>query len=313
MSARSLLKQLTQGIAKNSPSILTGIGLAGFTAAIALTAVITPKVVDKIKAERKKKEKLLSDEETEEDICEDNEDEDPDDLQEDDEENAKKSSKVKAALEKMGIVKDDPHKFSKWDAAKIIVTGYGPVIALYVMASICIITANKVNLDRLATAIVAGELSANAAKEYSGKVVEKFGDKVDQEIKDEIAKDQIRSNPVTNNVMYVTNGGQFPCYEPISKQYITSDSNTVEKAVLSINRELQNENWCSVAQYHEWLHMKPDPNDKTNYDDLGWYAWDQTQLVDWTKSYHPVSETDDTPCLVINIYPAPEYRYKKRH
>ena len=318
MSVSSVAKIVGSALAKNSPSILTGFGVVCFIGATIAAVISTPKAMKRIEnAEQKKahqEPEELDVEEAEEETS---------NVMEQVAKDYLSGLTAKQTAEKYGITVADvktmvrmykkqkrqpkPGKLSKWEVVKVTATLYIPAVLMILCGIICVIISNKVSIDRTMAAIAACELSGSALKEYQDKTVEKFGDKADKEIKEEVAKDKIKQNPPENNQVIITGQGDFLCYEPISKQYIKSTTNAVRGAVYNIRDALSEDGWCSVNDYLNWLHAEEMPYG----DDIGWSATTPNETkVEFNPVYDRADPEDDTPCLVINVYPLPENKYK---
>lgn len=319
MDVKTIAKTVSSICVKNGPSILTGFGVAFFLGATVAAAVVSPKVVKRVKAAKEQKKKNLQNEQ--------------DDILEEDEEQDAKEERIyrdvyegmtmKQAGEKYELTpaevrdiyraKKKAHKargkkpgdLTVWEKIKIAAPLYSPAALMIVCGLICVVMANKLHIDRTMAAVAACELSGNALKEYQDKTAEKFGEKADKEIKEEVAKDQIRKNPPESNTVIFTGNGEYLCYEPISRQYIRSSSTAVKEAIFKIRDALADDGWCSVNDYLGWLNAEEMPYG----DDIGWSAYEpwETKVED-NFIYDRAKPDDDTPCLIIQLYPQPKHR-----
>lgn len=321
MNIKMIAKAVGTVLAKNSPSILTGFGVACFIAGGIAAVVATPKAEKRIEAA--KEEKLKNSDISMEELEETEEATEPteeDKVAEDVfsgltvRQTAKKHDISEAEVRSiMRLARKEkrqpaPGDLTKLEMAKVALPVYIPAILMALCATICVVVANKVNVDRTMAAVAACELSGNALKEYQDKTAEKFGEKADKEIKDEIAKDAVEKNPPANNQVIITGDGDYLCYDAMSKRYFRSTSEKIQRAILKLNKLLQSENWCSLNDYYDWINL---PGIEFG-DDIGWYAWEYADLVEPHFSYQPVSDEDDTPCLVVSFWPTPKHRSERR-
>ena len=96
---------------------------------------------------------------------------------------------------------------------------YIPSAVITTLSVGCIIAASNINHKRNAALATAYSLSESALKLYQEKVIETVGEKKEQQIRDEVAKEQIARNPVSKNEVIVTSSGNTLCYDVLSGRY----------------------------------------------------------------------------------------------
>src|SRR5690606_4348768 len=100
---------------------------------------------------------------------------------------------------------------------------------------------HSVHSRRAATMMSLYTLTDTAFKEYKTKVVETIGEKKEEAIREEIAKDRMNDNPPTDGQVIITGGGDQLCYDMYSGRYFKSDIEKIRKAMNDLNQEaLQN-------------------------------------------------------------------------
>ena len=169
----------------------------------------------------------------------------------------------------------------------------------------CLIGASSVNARRNAALATAYKLSETAFTEYREKVVETIGEKKEKTVREKVDKKHIEKNPVSKNEVIVTKKGDTLCYDTISSRYFKSDIDKIKRVVNELNKEmLQDMSGCiSVNELYDELGL-----DHTIVgDELGWNL--DGGLIDIDFTSHIAD--DGTPCLVLNYYPAPKYKYDK--
>ena len=60
-------------------------------------------------------------------------------------------------------------------------------------------------------------------KEYQAKVVETLGEAKARKIKDEIAKDKVKNDPISNKEVIITGKGDMLCYDVLSGRYFKNN------------------------------------------------------------------------------------------
>ena len=151
-----VLSSVRTSMAKHSPEILTGIGIAGMITTTVMAVRATPKALILIE---ERKEEIGAEE-----------------------------------LEVADVVK------TTWLC-------YIPAAITGTLSIACLIGASSVNAKRNAALATAYTLSESALKDYQGKVVEMFGEKKHETVKDAVAKDKIEKNPLVTREVIITETG----------------------------------------------------------------------------------------------------------
>jgi hypothetical protein len=253
---QQFVRSLQDSIAKHSPEILTGVGIAGMVTTTVLAVTATPKALRLIEA---RKDELAVDDER-------------------------------------------PEKLDKLEVVKTCWKCYIPAAISGTLSATCLICANSVNARRNAALATAYKLSESALTEYQSKVVETIGEKKEQAIKDEIAKEKLEKDPVCNREVIITEKGNTLCYDVISGRYFKSDIERIRKAENVLNRRLIDEMYVTLNEFYSEIGLSP----TAVGEDLGWdidkgliEIHFSTQLAD-----------DETPCLVVDYSVSPPKRYR---
>lgn len=216
---------------------------------------------------------------------------------------------VKATPKALDIISDIKERHEqdtdKKAAAKEFVTRvtpvYIPALVTGVASAACLIGANSVHAKRNAALAAAYTISDTALREYREKVVETMGEKKDKNIKDEIAKDKLKQDPVQNHEVIVTKRGTTLCYDCIFGRYFRSDMETIKRAITKINRVIVTDMYASLNDFYAEIDI---PSVKIG-DMIGWNIDDGELDVDFSSQL----AEDGTPCLVIGYTAAPKYGF----
>ncbi len=179
---------------------------------------------------------------------------------------------------------------------------YIPSAVTSVVSIACIIGGNSVNMRRNAALAAAYTLSESTLKNYSEKVIETVGERKEQDIRDEISKDKIKSNPVGNQEIILTKAGNTLCYDVVSGRYFYSNIEKLRKAENNLNRQMRDENYISLNDFYYEIGLSP----ISIGEDLGW-SIDRGYIDLYFSSQ--LAE-DGTPCLVMSYRVAPHYDYR---
>lgn len=168
----------------------------------------------------------------------------------------------------------------------------------------CVIGANSVNTRRNAAIMSAYSLTDKAFQEYKEKVVEQIGEKKEQAVRDDIAKDRLEANPVSDPSTVVIHGEKTLCYDGVTGRYFESDMQTLRKAVNDINEKCINEVYASQNDFYRLIGLDP----IAIGEEIGWRS---DHLLDISYSSHLTG--DGVPCLSLDYLVGPIRGYYKGH
>lgn len=195
---------------------------------------------------------------------------------------------------------------TKKEIVKLTWKCYVPTAVSATTGAICVIGATSISSRRNAALATAYSLSENALKTYQKKVIETIGEKKEEKIRDEIAKDELKQHPVETSGVYVTRKGTTLFYDAIRNDdfsYYRGDIETHRKIKDKLNNRMYGgEMFISLNEYYSEIGLPPDPR----FRDLGWCA--DNGPIDLKFS---VQFADDgiTPCVVVTTKPEPRHGY----
>ena len=144
-------------------------------------------------------------------------------------------------------------------------------------------------------------ISAFGVARTAMTVVEMFGEKKHETVKDAVAKDKIEKNPVVTREVIITEKGNTLCYDAISGRYFKGDIDKIKKAECELNRQMRDEMYVSLNDFYYEVGLD---NIKIG-DELGWNI-DNGYI---NLSFSSQLAGDGTPCLVIDYSIAPRYDF----
>lgn len=192
-------------------------------------------------------------------------------------------------------------ELTKMETVKAAWPCYIPSALIGTASVLCLIGASSTNLRRNTALATAYTLSETTLKEYQEKVVEAIGEKKEQSIREQVAKEKMIKNPV-REVILTERGGNTICYDCISGRYFKSDIDTITKIVNKLNRQMRDEMDISLNEFYYELGL----DGVKIGDDLGWNI--DNGYIDIDFSSH--LDANGTPCLVLNYQVAPVYDYR---
>ena len=227
-----LIKGATAFMSKNSPEILTGVGIVGMCTTVVLAVKATPKALDLL--EEKRKEKLR----------------------------AATVEEAKEWSEDTGIpLTPVEYVTACWKP-------FVPVVVTGAVSIACVIGSRSVSARRNAALYSAYKLSETALSEYKEKVVETIGEKKAKEVVDKIAKDKVEKNPVSDSEVIITGKGESLFMDPLSGRYFMSDMQKVKAAINDLNWNMgyHNDMYVSLSELYDLLGLS-----RTKIsDEIGW-------------------------------------------
>lgn len=195
-------------------------------------------------------------------------------------------------------------ELSSFEVVKVAWKPYIPAMVTCVASTACLIGASSVNTKRNAALATAYKLSETALSEYRDKVVETIGEKKERIVRDKVAEERVKKNPVSKNEVIVTGNGKTLCFDPISGRYFMCSIETIKKAENTLNKQMLHDisGYVSLNEFYDELGL-----DHTSVgNDLG---WNTNQLIDINFS----SQLNDNgePSVVLDYLVAPKYDYYK--
>lgn len=193
-------------------------------------------------------------------------------------------------------------KLTPVEAVKSTWKCYIPTAISGALTVSCIVGANSVNARRRAALAAAYSMSEKALKTYREKVTETIGEKKEQAIRDDIAKDQIRKLKCDEENVIITGFGNTLCYDSITGRTFRSDIDKIRSAEAVLNRMLYSEMYVSLNEF---------------YYQIGLEGVSMGEYLGWNVDRGPIEfefssqlTEKDQPCLVINYGISPRYDFR---
>lgn len=187
---------------------------------------------------------------------------------------------------------------------------YLPSIIIFILACLLIIGGQKISTRRAVAAATACSLYENQLQQYENAAREVVGEKKAEEIRTQMARNEVNSRPPLNEDDIVRTGyGNALFYDKLSMRYLWSDPMYVDKVIQNLNFRLLNEMYISLYDYQQAMGLPaPSPGK------LICWKVDDGQ-IDPAYSVIEVTSGPYTgyPCKVIDFYVEPEYSYKDRY
>lgn len=193
-------------------------------------------------------------------------------------------------------VNDDP-KLDTWDKVDLVWHEFVPAAGIAAMTVAAIIGANHISTKRVAAFASAYTMAEKGFSQYKDKVLEKIGEKKEGEIRDEVAKQQLKDHPMSHTPIFVTGNGDHLCFDAYLEKYFQGDIQKVRAAVNDINFRIHSDDSASLGDFYSILNI-PAPS-WTH--DVGWNT-DRKLECDYTSDL----DEHGTPCLAITFKTLPK-------
>lgn len=160
---------------------------------------------------------------------------------------AKAMPKVLEVLKKAEIEKGE--KLTKLETAMAVTRVYVPTALMGLATIACIFGANVLNKRAQAALISGYALLDNCYKDYRNKVTEMYGKNVDQNVKNEVVKDNYYRD-VENDCL---DDGKTLFYDMFSQRYYRVTCEVMVRAEHDINKILNEHGSASLNEYYDFL------------------------------------------------------------
>lgn len=199
------------------------------------------------------------------------------------------------ALEKIEEKKEELGKDELTIKETIVAAGpcYIPAATLAVTSAGCLIASVAVSKRQHAALATAYAISAEKLSTYQEKVTSVIGEKKEEAIRNEIAKDKIRENPPQNREIIVTGNGDTKCYDVLSDRYFYSSIDKIRSAVADLNRQMLDDRYITLNEYYYAIGLKGTKEG----DLLGWHI-DRGYIDIHFSSV--LDESSKTPCISVD-------------
>ena len=195
--------------------------------------------------------------------------------------------KMVEALKGLDAKEGLTHKEYLKQKAFILAKHLGIPVLMETGGAVMIFGGYKIKYTQAAIATAALASKTEEAEKLEQKFIEKYGPKEYEKMKDEIAKDDVKSHPINWATVINTGHGNTLCYDPILHDYYWSDLDFIRKIVEQINLEMTHTRWgmrksaVSYDTFREYLDL-PLSNEHINAEheltngvpigkDFGWF------------------------------------------
>jgi len=245
---------------KNSPTILTTLGIAGFISTVVMAVRATPKVVEVLYQEDNFKREQFN----------------------------------------RIFVENGPHVYpglTNIEKVELTWKYYLPSVLMGATSIACIVASTSINNRRNVALTSLLAVAESTLKDYQAKVIETIGEKKEKKIKEELAEDGLKKNPINQNAIIVSGLGDTLCQDQYTGRYFKGDVENIRKVVNDFNRRLLTEMRISLNDLYSDLGL--DRVDGGEY--IGWDI--EKGLVD--IEFYAKLASGNVPCVVVSFTKKP--------
>lgn len=271
----AFIKTTQKSMSKHSPEILTGIGVVGMVTTVVLAVKATPKALEQI--------------------------------------NDAEGEKIAQQLEQgVDYEKANQVKLTPVETVKATWKTYLPAAITGVASIACVIGANSVNAKRNAALAATCQLTASTLAEYKKIVNDTVDDETKEVIKEKVAKETLKKNPVTKkdekelrDQELILDNAHHLCYDAGGNLYFRSDEQTIRAAINRLNNRMNGgEPYVSLNDLYSELEVRgTDVGEQ-----LGWNLY-RDGIIE--PDFDSQIASNGEPCIVLNYMVSPTYNYHR--
>lgn len=208
--------------------------------------------------------------------------------------------------EELGLEPDD--KLTPVETVKATWKCYVPAVVAGATATACLIGASSVNARQKAALAAAYNLTATTLAEYKDAVVETIGEKKEQFVRDKVAEERIKKEPLNQSTVIMTGDGTTRFLDRFSGQRFVSDIEKVRRAVNELNaRMLEGDDYVSLNEFYYELGL----DGVEIGDDLGWNVSKDGRKGMIDVDFSAQVDHDGKPTIVLEYLVAPKRGYNQ--
>ena len=198
----------------------------------------------------------------------------------------------------------EAEKLTPTETVKTTWKCYVPAAVTGTVSIACLIGASSVNARRNTALAAAYKLSETALTEYREKVIETVGEKKEKAVRDAVARDKVKNNPVEKRDVIITGKGKTLCYDPYSDRYFESDIEKLRKAANDLNLRMFSEMYISLNEFYTEIGLR----ETAVAHEIGWNInnGDKVELY-----FSPQLTEEETPCVCVEFEIPPKYGFRQ--
>lgn len=209
---------------------------------------------------------------------------------------------AKGGMKAADILREEDSELTNTEKAAKTWKCYVPAATSGVLTCGAVICSSQISTRRTAAMAAAYSLSERKLNEYRDKVLEKVGEKKEEEIRAAVNQDRVRGTYSTE--LGLTGKGDQICYDSMSGRYFLSTVEAIKFAMNKVNFMINSDGHASLSDFYDALGLE------TNgfSEEVGWTS---EELMD--ISFTTVLTSDDKPAICLDYNTKPVRNYFRIH
>lgn len=214
---------------------------------------------------------------------------------------------VKATPKAIAVIEEEKletgkDKLTPMEVVKLCWKYYIPATATMLASTACLVFSHTESARRATALAAAYQISEAALSEYRDAVVETIGEKKERAVREKVAENALKKNPVNDDDVIITGRGNTLCHDAVFGSYFRSSREAIERGITAINRKIvSGEMYASLNDFYDEIDL---PHVEIG-DLLGWNLDDGELIIDFDyKGSH-----NGEPTLVIRYNVVPKYDF----
>jgi hypothetical protein len=156
--------------------------------------------------------------------------------------------------EQRGVLPLDRKELLK-DRVDLVWRLYIPTATTCAATIICIIGANRVGARRAAALAAGYSILEKAGEEYRAKVAEKFGERKEEQVRDEINQDRVTKSYSSDMKLLGLADGEL-CYDKFSDRFFLGSVESIQAAVNVLNNDMNHNGYATLGDFYRLLEIE---------------------------------------------------------
>lgn len=211
---------------------------------------------------------------------------------------------IEEKREELSLESDE--KLTPVETVKATWKCYVPAVVTGATATACLIGANRAGARQKAALAAAYNFTATTLAEYKDAVVETIGERKEQVVRDKMAEERVKKDPVNQSTVIMTGNGNTRFLDRFSGQRFESDIEKVRRAVNELNAKmLEGEDYVSLNEFYYELGL----DGVEIGDDLGWNVSKDGRKGMIDVDFSAQVDRDGKPTIVLEYLVVPKRGY----
>lgn len=183
------------------------------------------------------------------------------------------------------------------DRTRLVWKLYIPPAISTVSTIVCIVGAKRMETKKTLAANAALAFTERAYSGYRDKIIEEFGERKDQSVRDKVVAEQVAQKPPPSQETLVIGPGSVLCCELFTMRYFACDMEKLRRSVNELNARLLKHDYATLDDFYYMIGLAQ----TTVSGKTGWTSDKLMELI-----FSTTLSEDGRPCITF------EYNYTKQ-